>query len=242
VKASLRPAGGAFATPEAVSPSGGDPVSPQIAIVPGGDATVVWRRFGENIIQAAGYDATPPEMRGLSVPATGMVGVPVVFSASPFDFWPLASTEFAFGDGLGAQGSTVSHAYAAPGTYLVTATAVDAAGTPVSASGTIAISPSYEFGVGKRKLNRKKGTAALTVTVSGPGQVSVSGKKVKRKSKHAAAAGSVTLPIVAKGKARKQLGKKGKAKIRVKIAFAPDGGDHAASRTVAVTLKKQKRK
>jgi hypothetical protein len=69
--------------------------------------------------------------------------------------------------------------------------------------------------------------------------VTVSGKKVKRKSKRAAAAGAVTLPIAAKGKALKQLQKNGRAKIRVSVAFTPDGGDHAATTAVSVTLKKQ---
>ena len=62
---------------------------------------------------------------------------------------------------------------------------------------------------------------------------------MKRKSKHAAAAGSVTLPIAAKGKALKQLNKKGKAKVKVTVTFTPDGGDHAATRAVSVTLKKK---
>ena len=79
----------------------------------------------------------------------------------------------------------------------------------------------------------------LTFDVSGPGQVVVSGKKVKRKSKHAAGAGSVTLAIVAKGKALKQLNQKGKVKVKVTVTFTPDGGDHAATNTVSVTLKKK---
>ena len=202
---------------------------------------MIWSRSdGANrIAQVAGYDASPPEMRGLSIPATGTVGVPVSFSASPFDVWPIASTSFTFGDGAGAPGTSVTHAYSAPGTYQVTATAVDAGGTPVSAGGAIAISPSYAFKIGKQKRNVKKGTATLTVDVSGPGQVVVSGKKVKRKSKHAAGAGSVTLAIVAKGKALKQLNQKGKAKVRVTVTFTPDGGDHAATSAVSVTLKKK---
>ncbi len=241
IKAAIRTGTGSFSAPAEVSESSPDFLHPDVAIDAGGNATVVWYRSdGQNeIVQAAGYDAGPPEMRGLSIPATGTVGVPVSFSASPFDVWPLKSTEFSFGDGLAAPGTAVSHAYAAPGVYTVTATAVDAAGTPASGSGTIAISPSYEFKVGKLKRNKKKGTATLTVDVSGPGTVAVSGKKVKRKSKRAAAAGSVTLPIAAKGKALKQLKKTGKAKIKVSVAFTPDGGDHAARAAVSVTLKKQ---
>jgi hypothetical protein len=241
IKASVRSGTGAFSAPADVSATSPDFLHPDVAIDATGNATVVWNRSNgaNSIAQAAGYDASPPQMRGLSVPPTGTVGVPVTFSADPFDVWPLASTGFSFGDGAAANGTTASHAYATPGVYTVTATAVDAAGTPVSASGSIAISPSYEFRIGKRKLNKKKGTATLTVNVSGPGQVSVSGKKVKRKSRHAEAAGPVKLRIEAKGKARKKLKKKGKAKVRVSVSFTPDGGDHSAKRSVSIVLKKR---
>lgn len=241
VKAAIRTGSGAFSAPAEVSATSPDFLHPDVAIDAGGNATVIWNRSdgANSIAQVAGYDAAPPQMRGLSVPATGMVGVPVTVSAAPFDVWPLASTGFSFGDGAGAPGTTASHAYSVPGVYTVTATAVDAAGTPVSASGAIAISPSYAFRIGKRKLNKKKGTATLTVEVSGPGQVSVSGKKVKRKTRHAAARGAVKLRIEAKGKARKKLKKKGKAKVRVTVSFTPDGGDHSAKRSVSIVLKKR---
>ena len=241
VKAAVRSGAGSFSAPAEVSATSPDFLHPDVAIDAVGDATVIWSRSDglNRIAQVAGYDASPPQMRGLSVPPTGTVGVPVAFSASPFDVWPLASTSFTFGDGGGASGTSVSHAYSAPGVYQVTATAVDAAGTPVSASGMIAISPSYQFKIGKLKRNQKKGTATLTVDVSGPGQVAVSGKKVKRKSKRASAAGSVTLSIAAKGKAQKQLNQKGKVKVKVTVTFTPDGGDHAASKAVSVTLKKK---
>jgi hypothetical protein len=241
IKAAVRSGTGAFSTPAEVSATSPDFLHPDVSIDAAGNATVVWNRSNgtNSIAQAAGYDASPPELRGLTVPATGTVGVPVAFSSSPFDVWPLASTAFNFGDGTGAPGTTASHAYARPGVYTVTATAVDAAGAPASASASIAISPSYEFRVGKQKRNKKKGTATLTVDVSGPGQVTVSGKKVKRKSKHAIAAGTVTLLIAAKGKALKQLNRTGKAKVKVSVSFRPDGGDHAAARSASITLKKQ---
>ncbi len=241
VKAAIRLGADGFSDPEEVSATSPDFLHPDAAIDGSGNATVVWNRSdGSNqIAQAAGYDASPPEMRGLSIPSSGTVGVPVAFSASPFDVWPIASNTFNFGDGSSAGGTSVSHTYSAPGTYQVTATAVDAAGTPASGSGAIAISPSYEFRIGKQKRNRKKGTIALTINVSGPGQVAASGKKVKKKSKRAAGAGAVTLPIAAKGKALKQLKEKGKARVRVTVTFTPDGGDHGASSGISLILKKQ---
>src|SRR5262249_50288038 len=114
VKAATRTgSGGSFSTPAEVSATSPDFFHPDVAIDAAGNATVIWTRTdGANLIaQAAGYDASPPEMHGLSVPPTGTVGVPVTFSAAPFDVWPLASTGFTFGDGLGAPGTTASHAY-----------------------------------------------------------------------------------------------------------------------------------
>lgn len=81
------------------------------------------------------------------------------------------------------------------------------------------------FSFGKKvKLNKKKGTATLTVKVSAPGSLVVSGKKVKKRSKTANAAGKVKLPIIPKGKALKALKKKGKAKVKVKVNYTPTGG------------------
>ncbi|HKO39342.1 MAG TPA: hypothetical protein VJU14_13340 [Solirubrobacterales bacterium] len=81
------------------------------------------------------------------------------------------------------------------------------------------------FALSKRaKLNRKKGTALLTVAVGGPGQLTMTGKKTKRQSKAAAAAGKVKLLIKAKGKAAKALRNRGKVRVRFNVAYTPTGG------------------
>lgn len=80
------------------------------------------------------------------------------------------------------------------------------------------------FALGKKvKRNRKAGTAKLTVALGGPGRLTLTGKKVKRQSK-AAAAGKVKLLIKAKGKAAKALRERGKAKVRLSVAYTPTGG------------------
>jgi hypothetical protein len=81
------------------------------------------------------------------------------------------------------------------------------------------------FALSKRaKLNRKTGTALLTVAVGGPGQLTLTGKKAKRQSKAAAAAGKVKLLIKAKGKAAKALRNRGRAKVKFTVAYTPTGG------------------
>lgn len=88
----------------------------------------------------------------------------------------------------------------------------------------------------KVKLNRKKGTAKLTVKVGGPGALKLTGKKTKPQSKTAKAPGKVKLLIKAKGKAAKALANNGKAKVKVKVAYTPTGGT-TATFTKSVTLR-----
>ncbi|HEX6228957.1 MAG TPA: PKD domain-containing protein, partial [Solirubrobacterales bacterium] len=241
VAASIRPAGGGFSSPIEISPTATVPLRPFGAIGKTGDAVAVWGRSNgaHDIVQAAGYDVDPPALGNLSIPATGTVGEPVSFSVTPFDVWPGVATSFSFGDGAGAPGAAVSHTYGAPGSYRVTATASDAVGS-ASESGVISISPSYEFRIGKHKRNRKRGTVLLTVHISGPGRVTVAGRLVKRRQRRRASAGPVRVPVIAKGRALKRLRKKGKARVRIRVSFRPDGGDHAATRRRLVVLIKKK--
>lgn len=88
----------------------------------------------------------------------------------------------------------------------------------------------------KAKLNRKKGTATLTVKVGGPGKLTLTGKKAKRQTKTVKAAGKVKLLVKAKGKAAKALANTGKAKLKLKVAYTPTGGA-TATFTKSLTLR-----
>ncbi len=89
--------------------------------------------------------------------------------------------------------------------------------------------PSNEFSFGKVKKNKKKGTAKLTVDVPGPGALALTKtKKVKADNEPAEAAGNEKLSVKARGKAKKRLAHKGKAKVQATVIFAPDGGAPAA--------------
>ncbi len=63
-------------------------------------------------------------------------GYPVTFSVNPFDVWPIASINFAFGDDTSMAGTSVSHTCSAAGTYEVTVTASDAAGNHGTTAGS----------------------------------------------------------------------------------------------------------
>jgi hypothetical protein len=94
---------------------------------------------------------------------------------------------------------------------------------------------------GKPKLNKKKGTARIPVTVADAGQLVLSGKGVKTASASKAVAvggaGTVNLTVRPKGKTAKTLNSTGKAKVKVKITFTPNGGSPSVT-TKKLTLKR----
>jgi hypothetical protein len=243
VRASVGPPGGPFGPPTPVSSPGGSSLFGDVAISPTGDAIAGWKhetKPTEAFAQVAGHDANPPAFRGVSIPGQGTVGVPVAFSADPFDVWGIAATSFAFGDGTGAAGASVVHAYGAPGAYPVTVTTTDVAGNQVSAAATIAISARPgTLKIRKRKKNKRKGTVLLTVNVSGPGQVVLNGKGVRRQRKRARRAGPVKLLVRARGKFLRRLNRTGRARLRATVSFRPaDGGATARRRFALVLVKK----
>jgi len=81
---------------------------------------------------------------------------------------------------------------------------------------------------GKPKLNKKKGTAQVPVTVADAGQLTLGGKGIKTAAatKAVAVAGpsTVKLTVKPKGKTRGKLNSTGKAKVKAKITFTPNGG------------------
>ena len=238
------PPGGSFSSPIDLSSPGRNAVLPDVAMDGNGDATAVWWRFdGSNeIVQAAGYDADPPELRGLSVPSTGIAGVPVTFSVNPFDVWPIASINFAFGDDTSMAGTSVSHTYSAAGTYEVTVTASDAAGNHGTTAGTIKIVPSHNLRLGRIVRNRRKGTATVPVTVSGPGKLALSGRGIRKTTRRAVGKETIELPVVPRGSTAKSLSRHGHVKVHVTIAFTPYGATSLLTHTAVRLIEAEGRR
>jgi hypothetical protein len=126
----------AFSAPVDVSAPGEDAVDPQVANY-FDDATAVWRRAGsDQVVRAAGLDATGPSLAYDSFlslgPASGFVGGPLIFTRPPArDLWSaVGPTVWSFGDGKTATsaGASVSHTYTAPGSYQVGVSVSDAVG------------------------------------------------------------------------------------------------------------------
>lgn len=91
--------------------------------------------------------------------------------------------------------------------------------------------------LGGLRLNRRRGTGALTVKVPAAGTVVLVGSKQLRGARRkVGAAGTVKLPLRPKGKAKRQLARRGRARITVRVRFAPKGGGSHHTKTRKVTL------
>jgi len=136
-----------------------------------------------------------------------------------------------------AAATTTTFAASQPGSYTCTVTTTNAAGSASQTSAALVIST---LKLTKVKLNKRKGTATILAEVSGPGALTLTGKGLIKQKGTSHGVGVVKLTAKAKGKAKKLLAKKGKAKVRAKVTFMPQGGT-ALSATKSITLTKRLR-
>jgi parallel beta-helix repeat protein len=114
-----------------------------------------------------------PPVAALNVgPSSGTAPLTVTADASAStdtDATPIASYTFNFGDGsnpVGPQpGATATHAYTAPGTFVVTVTVADTAGLTSSATAEVVVSSAEDAPpAGALTVTPASGSAPLTVT------------------------------------------------------------------------------
>jgi hypothetical protein len=108
-------------------------------------------------------------------------------------------------------------------------------------AGTDAVAiKSNGFSIGKAKLDKNRGTAKLPVTVPDPGTLKLSGKGVKGAAASKSVSvrgGTVKLLVKAKGKTQSKLNNSGKAKVKLKLTYTPNGLSSNTEKT-KVKLKK----
>ena len=117
--------------------------------------------------------------------------------------------------------------------------AVDALGP--NPSSDLGPPPSAEIRLGKAKLDKKRGSAKLTVNVPvGPGELFLAKtKKVQGQYKAPAQSGKRKLSVKARGKAKKRLDKKGKATVKAKVTYNPDCGPSEPTQSKKIKLVKR---
>ena len=85
------------------------------------------------------------------------------------------------------------------------------------------VEPSNEFRFGK--LRRKpNGAAKLTVEIPGPGKLTLTGKGLRKDRREPNRAGKFKLSLRPKGSLKRKLAGRGRARVKVKVAYRPDYG------------------
>ncbi|MBB4664158.1 PKD domain-containing protein [Conexibacter arvalis] len=144
------PGAAAFDAP--IPLAGADVNDVSAALVGDRDLLVAWTTSGgaDGRVLVGGIDGgTPPRLAGVRAPATLVAGEPGAFAATASDAMGMRSVTWSFGDGASSAGGAAEHAYAAPGTYTATVTAVDRAGNVAQEARTVrVVLPAGEGGRG----------------------------------------------------------------------------------------------
>lgn len=186
-------------------------------LFPGATAEIPFNLdFGSNA-------ATPPNNFALSATTT-LPGAGATPSEPSFPVGPLDSNKRF--SGL-RKAVVVVPAKAKEGTYEVRLNATTPTGG--SAAG-IALLHVRQVKIGiKKKLNKAKGTATLTVTVPAAGTLTVSGKGIVKAQRKSTAAKTLKLAVKTKGKTKKRLLANGRVKVTAKVSFTPTGAAPATT-------------
>lgn len=109
--------------------------------------------------------------------------------------------------------------------------------------GAVELQPANTFTLGKLKRNKKKGTAKQVVILPLPdaGSVTIKGKGLKTKTRFVTGTDRLKLPVLAKGKKRKALKRKGKVKIKAQVTYSPSGNAVTTLKKKLKLLKRHKR-
>lgn len=200
---------------------------PTTPVFVGGKATVSF---------ALNFASTGPALPSLSLGATSnLPGASVVLSGTTLA--PPAVDAGTHRSSASDTATVTVPSTATPGVYEVTLTSKTAQGATATQVAKIEVTKP-KLKIGKAKLNKKNGTAKLSITVPSAGTLTVSGKtiaKVKRTSKGKK---TIKVTIKAKGKAKTKLADTGKAKVKAKIVFKPSNGA-SVTKTKSITLKKK---
>jgi hypothetical protein len=144
VQAAILPAiGASWQASVRVAETEGVLVMPLVSMDEKGNGMAAWERGARAsaAIEVANYDGSSPTLEGASIPAAGQTARPLTFAVSPLAVTTaLGQTTWSFGDGSQPSvGTSVTHAFTAPGSYRVTVTTADVLGNATSASGTVVV-------------------------------------------------------------------------------------------------------
>ena len=108
-----------------------------------GNATALYSRLGDEdyTLRMNGYDAAGPRLTSVNTPPRPETGAAAPFSVVGVDVWsgPLRTATWDFGDGTGAAGLAVDHAYSSGGPRTVRVRAEDESGNATIAERVLTV-------------------------------------------------------------------------------------------------------
>jgi hypothetical protein len=134
----VHPHGGSFGT-SLDGPAGNS--APVVAADDAGHVHAAWA-LGTTAVDTAVFDPVPPTLSAVSAnPVSLLIGNAMQLDATATDAWsgPVA-IHWDFGDGQGADGGSVTHAFSSAGAFSPRATATDAAGNSSTSSAAVTVS------------------------------------------------------------------------------------------------------
>jgi hypothetical protein len=176
-------------------------------------------------------------------PATGQGAIVVDRAASPATFNSVDGTasSFCFHETAtvpAGGATTVRTAYVQgydSGEVETLAHQAEAAFRPPPSPPPLATVPSNRFRIGRRQVNRRKGSVRLILIVPGPGTVELRGKKVRAVRHKVKKAGRTAVTVRPKRMQLKILKHRHREHVRFKLTYTPTGG-YPRHKTIGLTL------
>jgi hypothetical protein len=142
--------------------------APRVAADGDGGAVAVWAREGR--IETAAYDAVAPQLDALAGPAAGGTGQALAFRAQGArDGQSAVRVRWDFGDGGAGEGEDVTHRFTRPGTFTVTATAIDGGGNTAARTAQVVVTGAPAGDEPAQAGGRPVDGSAATPGPAGPG-------------------------------------------------------------------------
>jgi hypothetical protein len=244
----LDPAGNLGLGPLNLSASGRDAADPQVATSPQGTATVLWSRFDGSswLVQRRDIDAAGAMGATTTLSATGRSAGDPALAWGEDGTLAMSWRRFA-GSGDVVQANSIPKPEPPPppppppppssgsgGDGQASGSA--GSGKAAGSGGSAALAPDNSFRIAGVRLDRRRGTARLTVAVPGPGRVALDGAVPQQRQ--ATADGKVVLRVLPNRKARRLLERQGSARMKLTVTFIPSGGS-PNSRDFSLRLQKQ---
>lgn len=227
IQGRIRPANGSFGPIFDLSARGVQVETPQVEVGPDGTVTAVWPQVGED----------GPAVLARTLYPSGVSTIPVALSTTD-----VPGLEPAIGiDTMGETSVVWTGQRESGDTIEFVSTWVKRPDDDDDDDDDPKVCPRHRLNFGKLVRNRKKGIATLVVRSARAGNVVLRGSRtVKGRKAKIGGGGKARIRIQVRGKAAKNLRKRGNVKLKLRFVFRPQDGCSPVSRSRTVKLVKRR--